>query len=491
MFLSFVEPSLVRRHLDGQVVAAGEIIELLEFRAIPAGTPVFLDEHTMRPIEPLCSWFRQLAYEDKDAKTLREYAYIARRFVHFLHSRDRGLLTATESDFSAYRALRTQLQDRPVGDATWGKEAQLLNQLYRWLVEHGHLRHRPLRLTGKGRNPLVPRLRRGMDIRHMTLAQYRYFRDVGLAGQLPNSQANDRFRGRAPLRSRAAADLALCTGMRPEEWSTVLLPELGIEHHPRQRSASFPVQACAKYGKYREIYVPSGAMDAVEDFLQLERPDLVVASAKSLARQRRELFVVDRIDADAGTLRGVLDGQRRTFTMSAMPPGLRRITTRENETGLESLALFVGHGGQMLGASAWFRIRCDAWERMRAHAHDASVPLIPRRRWRWHDTRHTFALQLLAYLERQMDGDEQDAVSRRRRHLAYLGGHIKHNPLLIVSRRLGHSSPATTYAYLEYSDDPMNAVEAAVEAAFADWTVQDGDTYADIARHMLAEGGDL
>ena len=63
-----------------------------------------------------------------------------------------------------------------------------------------------------------------------------------------------------------------------------------------------------------------------------------------------------------------------------------------------------------------------------------------------------------------MDGDEPDAVARRRRHLAYLGGHIKHNPLLIVSRRLGHSSPATTYAYLEYTDDPMNAVDA----AFAD-----------------------
>ena len=485
MFLSFVEPSLVRRHLHGQVVAAGEIIELLEFRAIPAGTPVFLDEHTMRPIEPLCSWFRQLAYEDKDTKTLREYAYIARRFVHFLHSRDRALLTATESDFSAYRALRTQLQDRPVGDATWGKEAQLLNQLYRWLVEYGHLRHRPLRLTGKGRNPLRPRLRRGMDIRHMTLAQYRYFRDVGLAGQLPSSEANNGFRGRAPLRSRAAADLALCTGMRPEEWSTVLLPELGIGHNPR-RAVTFPVQACAKYGKFREIYVPSGAMDAVENFLLLERPEVVAASAKSLARQRHDLFVVDRIDPDAGTLRGVLDGQRRTFTISAMTPQIRRITMRENDTGLESLALFVGHGGRMLSASAWFRIRCDAWERMRAHAHEAAAPLMPRRRWRWHDTRHTFALQLLAYLEQQMDGDEPDAVARRRRHLAYLGGHIKHNPLLIVSRRLGHSSPATTYAYLEYSDDPMNAVEA----AFADWAVQEGDTYADIGRHMLAAGGE-
>jgi hypothetical protein len=94
-------------------------------------------------------------------------------------------------------------------------------------------------------------------------------------------------------------------------------------------------------------------------------------------------------------------------------------------------------------------------------------------------------LQLLSYLERQMDGDEPDAVARRRRHMAYLGGHIKHNPLLIVSRRLGHASPTTTYSYLEYTDDPMNALDAAFRA----WTVQDGDTYADIASRMLTRDG--
>lgn len=486
MFLSFVNPSLVRTHLDGHGVDSAGVVRLLEYRAIPAGTPVFLDELTMLPVEPLCSWFRHLVYEEKDAKTLREYAYIVRRFVHFLQSRDRGLLEATESDFRAYRVLRTQVQDKPVGDATWGKEAQLLNQLYRWLVEHGYLRHRPLRMTHRGRNPLAPRLRRGMDIRHMTLAQYRYFRDVGLGGQLPDSQASTVFRGRAPLRGRAAADLALSTGMRPQEWSTVLLPELGVGRRRPGESVEFPVQACAKYGKYREIYVPTGALDAVDTFLLVERPELVAASSKSLARRRRELFVVDHIDHEAGTLRGVLDGRRRTFVMSAMGPELRRISMRENEDGVEPLAVFVGHGGQMLGPSSWYRIRCDAWARMRVHADAPGAPLLPRRRWRWHDTRHTFALQLLSYLEQQMDGDEPDAVARRRRHMAYLGGHIKHNPLLIVSRRLGHSSPATTYAYLEYSDDPMNAVDA----AFSEWTVQEGDTYADIARHVLVEGGE-
>lgn len=166
MFLSFVEPAMVTTHLNSQTVTAGEVMRLLQFRAIPAGTPVFLDEQTMRPLEPLCSWFRHLAYEDKDAKTLREYSYVIRRFVHLLESRDRGLLQATESDLIAYRAWRTQLQDKPIGDAMWAKEAQLLNQLYRWLVEQGHLRRCPLLITHKGRNSLMPRLRRGTDIRH-------------------------------------------------------------------------------------------------------------------------------------------------------------------------------------------------------------------------------------------------------------------------------------------------------------------------------------
>jgi hypothetical protein len=76
LFLAFVDPASVRKHLGAQVV---DSVRLLEYRAIPAGTPVFLDEGTMLPIEPLCSWFRHLAYDDKHAKTLREYAYIVRR----------------------------------------------------------------------------------------------------------------------------------------------------------------------------------------------------------------------------------------------------------------------------------------------------------------------------------------------------------------------------------------------------------------------------
>lgn len=482
MFLSFVDASLLRDNLGEQKVSAAEVKRRLKHRVIKDGLPVFLDEQTMLPLEPLCSWFRHLGYEGKSAKTLQEYAYIVRRFVHFLEDRGRDLVLATESDLKAYHVFRTEAQDKPVGDAMWGKEAQLINQLYKWLVAEHYLRSGPLRLTRRGHNMLAPRLRRGMDVRHMTLAQFRYFRDVGLGGQLPDSQFNVVFRGQAPLRNQAAADLALSTGMRPQEWSTVLLPELGLDVRRPGEGVEFAVQECAKYGKHRDVFVPTGTLDSVDNFLLLERPGFAEASAKVLAKRHQDLFVVDRIDQETGKLSGVLEGRRRTFVMSAMTPELRRITVRETDDGLEALAVFIGHGGLMLGYSSWYRIRCEAWLRMRDNAHDPQSPLMPRRRWRWHDLRHTFALQLLSYLELQMDGDEPDAVARRRRHLAYLGGNIRHNPLLIVSRRLGHSNPSTTYAYLEYSDDPVNAVEA----AFREWTVQDNDSYAAIASNMLA-----
>jgi integrase len=482
VFLAFVSSPLVQRHLPEQSVGKAEVRRLLKYRAIPDGTPVFLDEVSMLPVEPLCSWFRHLAYDDKSAKTMREYAYIVRRFVGFVRSRGRDLTTVTESDVKAYHVLRTQVQDKPVGDAQWGKEAQLINQLYVWLVKQGHMVRSPLRMTRRGRNVLAPRMRRSMDIRHMALAQYRFFRDVGLAGQLPDSRSNVVFRGQAPLRNRAAADLALSTAMRPQEWSTVLLPELGVGSRRSGEGVQFPVQEVARYGNYREVFVPDGALASVENYLLLERPEIVEASARSLARRHRDLFVVDRVDPETGRVSGVMEGRRRTFTVSRMSPEKRRLAVREAEGGgLESLAVFAGHGGLMLGPSSWYRIRTEAWTRMQSHADHPDAPVMPRKRWRWHDLRHTFALQLLAFLELQMDGEEPDAVGRRRRHMAYLGGNIKHNPLLIVSRRLGHASPTTTYEYLEYTDDPVNTVGA----AFREWTVQEQDTYADIARNFL------
>ncbi|CAM5667427.1 hypothetical protein KAURM247S_03999 [Kitasatospora aureofaciens] len=53
----------------------------------------------------------------------------------------------------------------------WAKEAGLLGRLFTWLVEGGYREQVLVRSGAGGRSPLVRTVRRGMDIRHLTLEQ--------------------------------------------------------------------------------------------------------------------------------------------------------------------------------------------------------------------------------------------------------------------------------------------------------------------------------
>ena len=141
----------------------------------------------------------------------------------------------------------------------------------------------------------------------------------------------------------------------------MLLPELGIGYSPRRRSVTFPVQACAKYGKFREIYVPSGALDAVENLLLLERPEVVASSAKSLARQRHDLFVVDHIDTRRRHTAGrpgraaahVHDvGDDATDTANHRARERRRVVVAGFSSIASSIIIFVGSSYFMANGSA-------------------------------------------------------------------------------------------------------------------------------------------
>ncbi|UQU67469.1 site-specific integrase [Couchioplanes caeruleus] len=472
-----------RRMLGLWSVPAGfDAGSTLDYRSLPDGMPVLLDA-SMQPVEPASGWFRALAYDGKDAKTLRAYAYIVRRLITFLNGRGADLISATESDLVAYRRSRTELQDKPIDEVTWDREATVINALYGHLLDRRLVRRRPFRLTRRGSqreaaNSLQTGKRREMKVRHMTVEQYLYFRDVGLGGQHPDGEVSQSFRGLVPHRGRAGLELALLTGMRLQEWSTVLLPELQQGQGPGE-PVEFELQKCAKFGLRRDAYVPVAALEMVAHYLLLEREEFAATSAESLARRRADLFVVNEIDAEQRRLSGVLEGRRRSFVMSAMSPQLRRITVREAERGLEPLAVFIGRGGLMLGPSSWDRIRKDAWRRMLQYAAAPGVPVLPAQPWRFHDGRHTFALQLLRFLQQRRVQQEID--DNRARGLPTPAEHISIHPLLTVQRRLGHKRPASTYAYLRYLEDPRTYIDA----AFAEWSEHDGATYAAIGLHAL------
>ncbi|MFJ6623090.1 hypothetical protein ACIQOW_36645 [Kitasatospora sp. NPDC091335] len=482
MELHYIKPDLLDRWHPGVGPSAAEVRAILEEGVIKDGTPLFLDAQ-MRPIEYLSGWFRHLSMRHRDRKTMRQYAYLIRSLVHFLEQRGTSVLLATEADLTAFRRSRTELQEEPIDDGTWDRDAGVIDRLYGWLLDNGHVKRRPVRLDGDGRNPLASGITRGMDIRHFAPDQYLYFRDVGLGGQLPDATLNLGFRGWYPHRSRAGLELALLTGMRKQEWSTTLLPELGFfDGYRPTGSTEFDLQACAKYGMHRVVYAPVAARAMLSNFFMLERDEIADTSARSLARRARDLFVVTDIDHSTGKLTGTYQGRRRVFVMQAMDPEMRRVTVFERDGGgLEAMAIFIGHGGLMIGPSSWDAIRKDAWTRMTEHAGHPSAPQLPRKVWRFHDARHTFALQLLRHLKfRQFE---------QRRELE-AGAAISPIDILdlaaitLVQKRLGHKHLSSTYHYVRYMDDPMKYVDD----AFRQWTQHDGATYTEIAAKAMTLG---
>jgi integrase len=476
--LYYIDRRLVERWPVEGGPSAGAVAAMLERRVVPDGMPVVLDG-AMRPVEPLCAWMRHLAQLGRDPATMRAYAQITRRLAVFLEGRGTDLLSARDVDLVAFHTARTRSQGTSVSGVTWDKDRAAIKNLYTFLETAGYIKRRPYPL-GAHRGPMGAGMSQEMRVRHMTLEQYRFFRDVGFAGLLPDGRVDPGFRGWAPHRNRAALEVALMTGMRVQEWSTVLLPELGGGRRRPGAGVEFTLQECAKYGLERRVWVPSAALDAVDAYLLLERPALVAKARRALERRRRDLFVVDAVDMERGVLGGVLDGARRQVAISAMTPQLRAAAVVEGEGGLEPLAVFLGHGARMLGYSRWGDVRRAAWRRLLAHADAPEAPDLPAAPWRFHDARHTFALQLLITL---LDRSEQAAQARRSGEpVSSRDKATLFNAVIQVQRALGHLRISSTYHYLNYLEDPRSAIDE----AFGEWAIDESATYAQIGRLALA-----
>ncbi|MFI2206634.1 hypothetical protein ACH47Z_39060 [Streptomyces sp. NPDC020192] len=141
--------------------------------------------------------------------------------------------------------------------------------------------------------------------------------------------------------------------------------------------------------------MPRDAMELLGPYLLLERPGIVATAQRTLWRQVRDLFVVQRIEGNGTRVRGILEGVTVTRVIRDMEPGLRRITVLETGGGLDPLALFIGQGGRMLTGSGRDRIRWRAWKWMKQWRVHEAAPVLLRRCWVFHDTRHRFALRLL------------------------------------------------------------------------------------------------
>jgi integrase len=448
--------------------------------ALMDGTPFILGPE-MRPAEPLCSFFFHLS-RSLAASTLADYAHDLLDLAAFLSRMPvpAGLLSAGEDDLLAYREYCTRDRERPVSAATWKRRRAAINSFYGWAVQTGRLAAWPYFRRPGGRDVLAWGATVDLDVRCLTYRQWRLLRQVGLRGLLPGGDADRAFRGAAPLRNCAAAELAVTTGMRLREFSCLLeleVPPPGRDGLP----VMVRLQATAKYGLPRDVLVQHATLREIDVYRRTERASVIRRAAASLARRREDLFVVSDVDTAAMRLTGCLHGRRRVFRVAAMPAKLRRITVTEGSRGLEPMALFAGRGGRMLTKQRWEQVFAAAYDRAVRVAAEHSLPVEMPARFRIHDLRHTFAVFMLQQLTELVIGAER-TQREAGRHGGYLADHIARNPLLIVQRLLGHRAPASTMRYLTY----LGQTSALVAQVVAEWNDAEA-TYADYA--ALVAGG--
>jgi hypothetical protein len=159
----------------------------------------------------------------------------------------------------------------------------VLSMFYRWAIAEEYAEAEPFTyrmaralFAGTGRSVRVNLAVRRTPKPHVTI---RYlepdFADMflnGLRGLAPDGGPDPHYRGRELARNGAVGELALATGMRLQEFSSLLVYEIPpLPPAPVKMPILFPVpEAIAKGRKHRLTWISYDALAAVHHYLELD-----------------------------------------------------------------------------------------------------------------------------------------------------------------------------------------------------------------------------
>ena len=412
----------------------------------------------------LSAFLRHLAVSGAvSPRTWRSYAYDVSAWCDYLRE-VHGILDwrrATSAELEAYHSLR-RLTHGPhqLAPSAWNRALSALHRLYAWAVEAGHVTAttNPVRtvtsvVSALYGQPIRPE-RRAMKatvvesapVRALSSAQYRFFRDVGLRGQLPNGERDPTFRGREGERNATFADLLARTGLRVAEGSALVLwdvPGLSEEAVTLQREVKFTLpSAIAKGRKSRDVHLPRTSIVALRDYIAVERQARIDQATEDGAYAG----VARPIMARAGREGHYVPFRGKPLSLDRCPRSTRSRLITHDAAGrpVAPVWLWLARDGRpMSGEDAWNKVFRAASERCTAHG----IPLDVSP----HDMRHTFAVHFLSALIRETVGRAKANVEDALRSPGtVLYQRVIGDPLRILQRRLGHASIQTTHRYLHY-----------------------------------------
>ena len=350
-----------------------------------AGLDGWLDEHRVLGGSPflidpdgqydsaLNQCFTSGWLRNSPGNTQAAVAYDLKKWLDFLSSSRGGQggstwRNAMPADRAAFEQWRRKDPSGPrVADSTWDREVATVNGFYRWAVREGYV----------SANPLVQRLSRSRyrsgrdgpaetpaesshqgprrDLKWLTAAMYRQWRDVGVRGFTAEGLPDVSFRGRFASRNAAFTDLMIRTGLRISEQVALTLFELPEPVAGVMNARTRLPNAVAKYGSGRAVYIPASVLGDVWDYVEMERADAVA--------EARAAGVYDRFPDPL-----IVEGRERArvrvgddwVSVTQLDPQERRPLLVRTADGLEPAALWLTRFGAPASVSGWQQVFEDA-----------------------------------------------------------------------------------------------------------------------------------
>ena len=458
-----------------EVVDGGSCCQGLETGALGLvdGMPFILDDDGSYD-HYLNRFFRTLPTRNAPSpNTWQAYAQDIVLWMRFLRIRGKTIWEADNEDLAAFwivRRISPTGRTRIVTKSTWSRWVSALDKFYSWALTEKLISAIPFTYesasrmdfsTGESqeyaRNQAHERgAKRGL-VKYLSLAQYLFFRDVGLRGRLPDGRLDRRFRGRNGTRNATYAELLTNTGLRNGEGSHLLCCELPAVGDTEDASLAFQLPGViAKGGNGREILLPIRVVRLTQEYIEIEREvSLARAFDKSGIGEytgiEKPVYVSRMKGRRAYHWRD--DGSSRTFQQLSRNLR-RRVVEYEPDHAPQPGLIWLTEQGRPMQQYNWNRIFQSATRRCRQFAEwNTLVNVTP------HTLRHTFAVNMLAALTRAFYGRFSPDLLRD--DLIRAEKEITANPLLKLKQLLGHKHLATTMIYLEYMDEAREIVETA------------------------------
>lgn len=436
---------------------------------VPTGCPIILNEHFW-PLQPWTEFLRRYS-QQVSINTAKAYGRDLFKLAQYFETQDLTWETVTNDDLVAYRDYRL---GQGLSPRSWQRETVVLRAFFIFLVEQGLLSDTPWQQIGNY-SIVKPRpVTYEMNVRALTHEQWNQFKNIGLGGQLSDGSMDMAFRGRSVQRDITAVELALTTGMRLQEWRTILLPEL---IQTDGGGASVVLESTTKGQRRRTVYIPQKTMVDVGLYVNVERKRVVRNAQKWLSQHVDDLAITDTSKSVTGKITYDYHGRTYREPYFRIPLHHRAVLVERTGSHIEPLSLFLGTTGKPPSQRSWHLTFSAANQRLQRCGEPRSVigrPIVP------HDLRHTFAVVMLQNL--QLRALKNSAPGRLGR--GTISEHIISNPLLTVQRLLGHASPGTTMIYLRYLEE----ADALIQHAFDAWDdpLKDYSDY--VIDRILTEG---